>query len=162
QSHGTFMLESTCPGVDGRCEQTEDACPSGAGHGRVSRARCLPTRCSVQELGESVSYLKFTGAGSTQSVFEGVDKDGVGGYELGKQLRFENDLLFVILCVCDLMNVEAGQGIGLGVGLSGTMGEREVETGKIEGPPGLSSTKVLCRAPVFQVGMIGDDLERFG
>ena len=87
-----------------------------------SETRGETTGTCLAELGESIQDLGFSGAGLPDTVLQGVDDHARGG-ELGKQLGFEYHLLFVVLSVGDLVNIEAGEGVGLGVGFSRAMGE---------------------------------------
>jgi hypothetical protein len=50
--------------------------------------------------------------------------------------------------------------ICLGISSPGFMSEVEIETAEVQGPPCLSAREVLCHMPVFQVSMIGDNVER--
>src|SRR5690606_1432119 len=67
----------------------------------------------------------------------------------------------VVLGVGDLVDVETGEGVGLGVCLARAVGEREPEAGEVESPTSLSTAEVLCGAPVLEVGMVSDNLEGF-
>jgi hypothetical protein len=93
-------------------------------------------------------------------VGEGVAKDG-GGH-LSKVLWAEDDLLAVVFSVGDVVVRHAGEGVGLGVGLSRTVDECEVEAGEVEGPLALSSAEVLCGVAVLKVAVVGDNLEWLG
>jgi hypothetical protein len=112
------------------------------------------------EVGETLQHLCLPGTLLTDAVREGVAKDG-GGHPC-KVLRTEDDLLAVIFSVGNVVVRHAGEGVGLGIGLSGTVDEREVKAGEVEGPLALSSAEVLCGAPVVEVAVVSDNLERLG
>jgi hypothetical protein len=112
------------------------------------------------EVGETLQHLCLPGTLLADAVGKGVAKDR-GGHPC-KVLWTEDDLLAVIFSVGDVVVRHAGEGVGLGVGLSRTVDEREVEAGEVEGPSALSSAEVLCSAPVLKVAVVGDDLERLG
>ena len=64
------------------------------------------TRTGCAKLGKSFQNVSFTGAGVADTLLQGID-DHVSGGDLGKVLRFEDDLLLVVFGVGDLVNVEA-------------------------------------------------------
>jgi len=54
---------------------------------------------------------------------------------------------------------DAGKRICLGVSSPGFMSEMEIETAEVQGPLCLLMCEVLCRVPIFQVSMVGDNVE---
>jgi hypothetical protein len=57
------------------------------------------------------------------------------------------------------MSRDVGEGVRLSVSISRLMSEVEIKATEIQGPSCLSASEVLCRAPVLQITVIGDDVE---
>ena len=71
-------------------------------------------------------------------------------------------MLAVIFSINHLMSWESGQGIGLGIRLSGTVCEIKMEAREVGGPSGLPSAKVLGCAPILEVRVVGDNFKWVG
>jgi hypothetical protein len=112
------------------------------------------------EVGKPFQHLCFLGTLLADAVGEGVAKDR-GGHPR-KVLQMGDNLLAVIFSIGDMVVRHAGEGVGLGVGLSRTVDECEVKVGGVEGPSALLLAEVLCGAPVLKVVVVGDDLEWLG
>jgi hypothetical protein len=71
----------------------------------------------------------------------------------------EYSLVLIIFSVLNLMDVEPREGVSLGIGLARTVCKTEVEPGEVQCPMCLLLAEVLSSSPVFQVGVVGDNLE---
>ena len=66
------------------------------------------------------------------------------------------------MSVGGVVDVESGERVCLGVGFTRSMSEAELESGEVEGPAGVAAAEVLCGAPIFEIGVVGDDFEGLG
>ena len=79
----------------------------GAMDTRVTRGRII-VALSENDAPELIVRRHIdSGACTAEAAFEGVD-DHVGSSEFGKHLRFEYNLLSVVLRIGDLMDIKAG------------------------------------------------------
>ena len=127
----------------------------------------FPVREIAQELARGVVLESLKGSadlgieisGCADVVLEGVEVPCCKCCNGEEMVRFEDDLVLVIVSVGENREGDTGERVGLGVSCAQFMCEQKVKPAEVERPASLVVSEVLCCMPILEVAMVRDNVK---